>query len=201
MKILHHNRVDISIQDRCVSLGSLRHPRIKRNYFLIHTRSPQDLSYVLRKKNKLRTLHRNFGQPSVKCLRSLIKRAEENKTPKRTLRRLDKSKPDCHICRKLCATPRRFKLTIATEGTKFNHRVQFDTKCINGRAVLPMVDEAPHLCAAAFLQMPSTSEIWKTIRNMWSLVYLGPPAYPWLTNEPLLHQRKWKTRWKLFNFD
>lgn len=48
---------------------------------------------------------------------------------------------------------------------------------INDPAVLHTVDEATYFCAAAFLQKQSTSEFWKIVRNMWSLVRLGLTYY------------------------
>lgn len=92
-------------------------------------------------------------------------------------RSLEKIKDERKICSKLDSSPRRFKLSVASEELRFNHRVQGDTIFIDGRPVIDMVDEATHFCAVSFLHNLSTKELWKTIQNKWSLVYPGLSDY------------------------
>lgn len=86
-------------------------------------------------------------------------------------------KENCRICKEVSSEPRQFKLAARTHELRFNHRVQVDTMYIGGRPAIHMVDEATHFCSASFLHRRSTKNIWKSIRQMWYLVYLGRSDY------------------------
>lgn len=48
---------------------------------------------------------------------------------------------------------------------------------IDGHSVNHMVDEHTHFCAARSPRHQSSNKIWKHIKRLWSIVYLGPPDY------------------------
>lgn len=51
--------------------------------------------------------------------------------------------------------------------------------CLGNSPVLHLVDEENHLAAADFLRNQSSSEIWRTVQNIWTFTYLGPPYHLW----------------------
>lgn len=79
---------------------------------------------------------------------------------------------------------RRFKLTIHSEELRFNYRVQVNTMCSSGRPVIHMAEVATHVYAALILRNQSTTENWKSVQKMWSLVYLASPIFFLLIKKP-----------------
>lgn len=70
--------------------------------------------------------------------------------------------------------PRRFKATVGSSGIKLKGIVKIDTMLIGGRPVIHMVDQDTNFSAAAFLKNQTSREIWKEIKGIWCLVYMGP---------------------------
>lgn len=68
MKDMLQKGLDTFIQGQYVSLGWRHHRLRMENYFLIHRRTPEDVSYVFYTEQGLTALHRNFCYPSVKAL-------------------------------------------------------------------------------------------------------------------------------------
>lgn len=48
---------------------------------------------------------------------------------------------------------------------------------IEGMPVVHMVDKATHFCAARCVGRQTVTDIWKSIRLMWTFLYFGPPDY------------------------
>lgn len=46
-----------------------------------------------------------------------------------------------------------------------------------GKIVLHIVDMATQLCSAAFIRSQNTSEIWRTIQQLWMLLDFGTPDH------------------------
>ena len=176
-KDMLQNNLDISLQGRYIHVGDRRQPLALENFFFIHKWSCNDTPYALFTEDELRKIHRGFGHPSVKASYHLLRRANPDTLPPQTLKELNKISRDCKTCLKYAQAPRRFRLTIGAEKLRFNHRVVVDTMFINNKPILHMVDEATHFSAACFLRNQSTSEIWKCIRKLWILTYMGPPDF------------------------
>lgn len=73
--------------------------------------------------------------------------------------------------------PRSFKLTVGSEGARFNHNVQADTMSLNGRVLFHLVDESTHYTGACFLLSQFARDILKAMKNLWVLSYVGSPDY------------------------
>lgn len=177
MKYMVTNGLDISLQRRCMKLGKPTHPLSMENFFLIHRWDEEAVPHVLYTEQDLRRMHRGFGHPTIKSLERLLRSAEGGNMSKQLKSSLRKISEDCKVCKTYAGKPRRFKLTVGTEGLRFNNRVLVDTMFIQSRPVMHMIDEATHFSAACFLRKQSTSEIWATIRRLWILSYMGPPDH------------------------
>lgn len=74
-------------------------------------------------------------------------------------------------------SPRKFRLTVGEEELRFNQRVIVDNMFINNKPIIHMVDESTHFTAASFLRNQSAEKIWKSIRKLWILTYMGPQTF------------------------
>lgn len=83
----------------------------------------------------------------------------------------------CKICKMNAENPRLFQLTVCASYIQFNHTIQVDTMFIGGKPLLHMFDVATHFCSASFSLSQSMGEIWRSIQQLLSLVYLCPPDY------------------------
>lgn len=82
---------------------------------------------------------------------------------------------NCTICKRTAGALRRFKITVGSGELRFNHDLHVDTMFIKNRPVLQLVDLGTHFCDYQILKSQTSSEFWRTIAQIWSLVYLGPP--------------------------
>lgn len=171
------NGLDISIQDRYISMGERRQPLILENYFLKYKWDPYCMIYAAYSEKELVKIHRSFGHPSVRATYNLLRRAGRAEPKGETLRQLEKIAAACRECQKNEAKPRRFKLTVGTDELTFNHIVVIDTMFINSRPVLHLVDESTHFTSACFLKSQTAEQVWKAIMKLWILTYMGPPDH------------------------
>ena len=171
------NGLDISLQGCYLHVGPLKQRLKLENYFFLHKWSARDTPYVLYTMEELRKIHQGFGHPSVKATFHLLRRATAGKLSNKIKDELHKIQDDCKVCLKHAATPRRFRLTIGTEELRFNQRVVVDTMFIENKPIIHLVDESTHFTAACFLKKQTTEEIWRSIRRLWIMTYMGPPDF------------------------
>lgn len=176
MRDMVDNKLDTSVQERTISLGSKKQSLSMENYFLIHRWSKGNMPFVLLTEVELRKIHSAFGHPSVAAMGNLLKRAGDDLSSEtqESIKRLTET---FFPCKRNSKRPRRFKLSVGTEDLCFNHSVQVDTMFLEGKLVLHLVDEATHFTAAGFLPDQSTETVWRTIQRLWICTYLGPPDY------------------------
>lgn len=177
LRDMYKNGMDLSIQGRYISLCTRRQQLHFENFFLVHRWTSKDIPYVLYTEPDLRTIHRGFGNPSVKATENLLRRAASSELDKGTNDAMIKVHESCATCKKFSPKPRRFKLTLGTEEMRFNNRVYVDTMFIDNQPVIHLVDEATHFSAASFLRSQSASETWKAILRLWIHSYMGPPDF------------------------
>lgn len=129
------------------------------------------------KQTELKTLHRSFLRPSVSALYNLLSRANQYLLPAGTKPGL-KSISECRkLFMKNSQRPRRLILTVGTEDMRFNHTVQVDTMFLELRPVILPVNLATNFSATRFLKNQTTSEIWKSITRLCSMMYVRPPEF------------------------
>ena len=59
------------------------------------------------------------------------------------------------------------------EYVRFNSRLYIDIMYLDGRPVLPTVEESSRFSAARFLTKMKTDALWKTLIMCWSGIYRG----------------------------
>lgn len=69
------NGLDLYLQKRHVSHGTLGHNLVMENYFLIHLWTNDELTYTFYTEVELRKINSSFGHPSVSAFSKLLKRA------------------------------------------------------------------------------------------------------------------------------
>jgi len=77
-------------------------------------------------------------------------------------------------CAELGEKPKRFKLTVGAEDSKFNSTIAADIIYLQKRPVQHVVDNATHFAGAKFLRKVSSSEVRKGFMFCWAHVYLRP---------------------------
>lgn len=82
------------------------------------------------------------------------------------------------ICTEFESALRTFEISVGSKELRFNYRVQVDIMSLDKRPVIHIVGEATHFCTGSFLLNKSTTEICKTIQDVWNLMYRGPPDLP-----------------------
>lgn len=148
-----------------------------KNYSLIHRWRPSNFPCAFYTEEDLRTIHRSFGHPSVQSTEGLLKLVTGLTLSREGRDTIDEISHTCTPCRTPAAAPRRFKLTVRTDGIRFNQSVQIDTMFLHSKPVLHMVYMATHFCAACFHRNQSAAAIWTSIHTPWTLVYIGPPDH------------------------
>lgn len=126
---------------------------------------------------ELRNVNRNFVHRSIRSTENLLRRAAGGRLKTETLKPIRKISDDCNICKVNVAKPRSFKLTVGMDYVRFNNTVKVETMFIGKKSVIHMVYVATHLCPASFLRFKSSTDIWNSIQNFLSLVYLGSPDF------------------------
>lgn len=104
------------------------------------TWTPEDVPYDLFTEHELAWIHRTFRHPSVRATRALLKRASGENLDSKTKAFINRIIEDCQICKRTESAPRRFKLTVGTDGIRFNAEAQIYTMFIKGKPVFHMVD-------------------------------------------------------------
>lgn len=177
MREMVTNILNISPQRRQISFAALMQNLSMENFFLIHRWQPQDLRYAFYKEQKLQTIHRSCGHPSVRYTGVLCKRASGGLLSLESKDAIQNIEQECGLCMIHAAPPRRFKLTVASEDLRFTQSVQVDTMFLLGKPVLHMIDMTTHVCASRFLRSQIAKERWPSIQTIWSLAYVGPPDH------------------------
>ena len=126
-------------------------------------------------RTQLNYLHKQFFHPSATKLYNLIKKARPEEVTPETLSILEDISKRCDPCQRITNAPNRFRVTLGAESVKFNERLQLDVMFLDGKPVLPIVDEGTKFSAARFLPDQSTKTIWSTILKCWSTIYTGLP--------------------------
>lgn len=86
MRDMVKNGLDISLLKRHVSYGGRTHMLQMKNYFVIHTWEPEEIPFALYTEAELRSIHRNFGHPSIKSKEGLMCREIGGETDEESLR-------------------------------------------------------------------------------------------------------------------
>lgn len=140
----------------------------------MHRWIPDDTSLSFYTEKEIRTIHRNFGHPSVNALELRLRRANGPLYDWRTVPSVENICKLCIICMAFGSTPRSFRLPAGSEELRFNHQVpDVDIMFLSNCTVNHMVDEATHFRAASSIRNQSSTETWKSIQNMEILIYLG----------------------------
>ncbi len=80
-------------------------------------------------------------------------------------------------CKRHASKPKRFKLTVGSEDSRFNHAVAADIMFIHGKPILHLVDEATHFSSATWMIRTTSLAVWKAFTRCWSQIYMGPPDH------------------------
>lgn len=143
------NGLDISIQGRYIIFNNKKQYLKLENYFLIHEWSPLSMQNALNTETELRNIHKLFGHPTLNTTEGLFRQANRGTLESHTRDTIQKITEKCKPCETIARAPKLFKLTVGTDGLRFNHSVQVDTMFIKGKPVAHMVDLATHISAAA----------------------------------------------------
>ena len=122
---LKRTGIDISVQRNLLLYGKKEHKLILENDLLFYRWKPDVVLYTY---DELLKLHRAFGHPSVSSLHNVLKRArpeETNSSVKEALREIQEK---CRACQRFGQRPKRFKLTVGNENSRFNHVVALSWK-------------------------------------------------------------------------
>lgn len=125
----------------------------------------------------LQRFHCTLRHTSVKATRNLLKRAEGHSVDKETSKFIREIAEQCKACAKNSSGARRFRLTVGSEESRFNHYVEVDTMCIDGHPVVHIIDRSTHFFAATFLKRQRASDIWNSNHRIWTLAHCGPPEF------------------------
>jgi len=174
LKDLKRTGVELSIQRDCLTFMGREQKLVLENDFLYYRWAPDSALFT---HSELVKLHRSFGHPSVSALYRVLKRARPNDAGEDVQKAIQYLTERCKTCVELGEKPKRFKLTVGAEESKFNSTIAADVMYLNKRPVLHVVDEATHFAAAIFLRKVSSKEVWKGLLRCWTHVYLGPPDY------------------------
>lgn len=79
----------------------------------------------------------------------------------------------CRICARIASILQSFKCTEPSEKQILKHRVQVDRMLLNGYPGVQMLDDTGNVFAALFLIHNAACKIWKSIEQVWSLLYLA----------------------------
>ena len=175
LKDMISNGLDLSIQEKTISIGDEKQSLLFENDFLKHKWSPKDMDTALYTEDELRKLHKHFGHPSVHALHKLLRTANPDECGEDVRKALESISQGCKSCQRNAPATRRFKISIGTGALRFNNIVAVDVMYIDGRPVLHVVDEATHYASACFLKKMTAEETWKSFLRCWSRVYVGPP--------------------------
>lgn len=170
MRDMAENDLDISLKGRFISHNGWKQLLALENFFLIRRWRASDEPFSLHSEEEIIRIRRSFGHPSVNATTRLLRKAIAGRIDSGVTRTLKNIEEACITCKKYERKQRRFKLTIGTDGMRFNHTVEVDTIFIEGKPAIQMIDVATHFCAADFLRKQSTEAIWKKIQMLWSLV-------------------------------
>jgi len=174
LRDLKQTGVDLSIQRDCLSFIGREQKLIHENDFLYYRWTPDIALFTYAELTKL---HRSFGHPSVSALHKILRRARPDESAEDVKDAIKHLTERCDTCAEIGKRPKRFRLTVGAEESKFNSIVAADVMYINQRPVLHVVDEATHFAAATFLRKVSSKDVWKALMKCWIHVYLGPPDY------------------------
>ena len=171
---LKRTGIDISVQRNVLLYGNKEHKLVLENGLLFYRWHPDIALYTY---GELLKLHRAFGHPSVSSLYNVLKRARPDETPSGVRNAIQEIQERCQTCQELGRRPKRFKLTVGNDDSRFNHVVAVDIFYIDNSPVLHLVDEETHFNAATFLRNVSTKEVWRSLKRCWIHSYLGPPDF------------------------
>lgn len=128
MEDMIQNELDISIQNILVTYDNRNQKLTPENLFLTHRCSRTDMQFICYTEEELRMIQTTFGHPYIQYMTSLLRRASEpDKLDTQTRKALEDIRKSWQIWRKNDCTPRRFKMTIGTDGIKFNSSIQVYT--------------------------------------------------------------------------
>ena len=126
-------------------------------------------------RSQLVKLHRNFFHPSAETLFNLLGRAQPEEATAGTLQTLQDISRRCDPCQRIHTALTRFRVAFGAEHVRFNERIMLDVMYVDGKPVLHIVDEITKFRAAKFLPDVSTKNIWRTLLEIWVMIYTGLP--------------------------
>lgn len=114
------NELDSLLKGHYMHVGRHYQPLYLENFFFVHRYFSDDIPFALYTERDLRRIHRGSRHQSVRSTHKFLQRAGEDLIEKDTRNGLKTLRADFGTCKKIGEAPRRFKLTIGTEGIQFN---------------------------------------------------------------------------------
>ena len=123
---------------------------------------------------QLRKLHKQFAHPSVTKQYDLLKSAETKAITPKTLEKLEYLVSTCELCQMIRTAPKRYRVSMVAENTRFNATVYINFMCIEGAPALNMVDDATHFSAAQFVEPLTNESVRETILTVTGKIFRPP---------------------------
>ena len=174
LRDLKNTGLDLSIQKNCVHMMGKSQKLVHENDFLYYRWKPDLHLYTY---GELRKLHRSFGHPTVSALQKVLKQARPAEMTNEVKQAVQEIVNNCQTCNELASKPKRFRLSIGAENSRFNHVILADIMYIDQKPVLHVIDEATHFSSATFLPRVTSKDVWKALLRTWIYTYMGPPDH------------------------
>lgn len=68
-------------------------------------------------------------------------------------------------------------MTVSKDGLRFNNRVIMETMFIDNKPIKYIVYERTHFCPVCHLDNKTAEEIWRSIRRISLMTYMGLPDF------------------------
>lgn len=148
MKDMIDNDLGNFVQGDSASKWPSRHLPSMEDYFLILDWEPVYTNFASYNKKELRRIHCSLGHPSVKGLEIFLWLEVSPAFDTTTVKAIEKIQEESNICAEFLPSPQRFNFTVGPKEPTFHYRVQLDTVFLSNQAVIYVVDEVIHFCAA-----------------------------------------------------
>ena len=120
-------------------------------------------SDVLYTKSELKKLHSNFGYPSAKVLRNLIKKSNLKKFDQSVIQEYEKITRRCTQCRIYASRISRFRISFPMDEILFSHEIEVDLMWIYSGPVLRIIDRGILYSVTRFAENESAEHIWEIL--------------------------------------
>lgn len=123
MQEMVRNQLHIYIQHGHISFSERIQPLAMENRFLIHRWTPMELPYALYIAKEQRSIHRSFGNPSIRSTEGLLQLASRGPLAQKHIPCRQNITAECQPCTTQEPTSRIFKLPVGMDYLRFNHSV------------------------------------------------------------------------------